>query len=840
MRLTALAAAWLAGLAIAHRWFDSEPLLLLPLFGIALTIGLLCRLLTVAAWPALLVAVCLLGIWRYEVSETGPSPLLLQTSGTTRVHGLVASDPEATSTRIKFVLRLTSIEGRNSGPIQSWEHDDTRILVYAHPAEALVENRDFPYFRYGDSLALSGALQRPEPIEQFDYPAYLESQGIYGVFWAEEVSPAPATDSGTGLNSYWNGATTQARVALYDLRRHIAGTLESSLSPSQASLAQALLLGMRGQLPAEVSDNFRLSGTAHLLAISGLHLGILLLLTVGALHGLMGQHTPVPLLLALLTVWLYVGLSGAPPSVVRAAIMGSVYLAALGLGRPRESLLPALALSAGVMTALDPSVVGQISFQLSFAAMSGIALALPLQEAAASGIRNQVAGRWSRWGTAAGISLGWVTSGTIVSAAATVVTFPLVALNFGQIPLLGIPATLVATPILPFALVGGIVTAACGVIHPVLGQLVGIPAAIPLTTLLFVVELTPKWVLPVPLESWDISWAWYGVFLILLVAADSRTCRSRMARALSRISGQGGGQGTSHQSPPNTTFFALAGLGAIVAAAAVIFFAELTQGGDGLLHVHFLDVGQGDGIFIVTPGGRQALVDGGPQFGGGAAAISSRMAPWDRSLDLVASTHLDDDHSRGLLNVLEHYRTGWVAIGVQDKGERLYRQWNEAVEGGGHRLTRLSAGDTLELDEEVRLEVLHPPRPPLRGPAWDSNNNSLVLRLVYGKMSFLLTGDIESEAEQYLVKSAQDLESQVLKAGHHGSKSSTTPAFLKAVNPRWVVISAGEDNQFGHPHKEVIDRLGSAVGEENIFSTTTQGSIHFSTDGRKLWVDTEL
>ena len=149
-------------------------------------------------------------------------------------------------------------------------------------------------------------------------------------------------------------------------------------------------------------ENFRQSGTSHLLAISGLHLGILLLMTVGVLHWALGRHTPIPVLLALVAVWLYVLVSGAPVSVVRAAIMGSVYLAALGLGRPRESLLPALALSVVVMTALDSRAASRISFQLSFAAMAGIALALPWQDTLSRSIAGRVEQTGWRWSPLAG------------------------------------------------------------------------------------------------------------------------------------------------------------------------------------------------------------------------------------------------------------------------------------------------------------------------------------------------------------------------------------------------------------------------------------------------------
>ena len=630
------------------------------------------------------------------------------------------------------------------------------------------------------------------------------------------------------------------RSAVFDLRRALGRSLEQSLPPTEAALARALLLGLRGQLPDTVVENFRQSGTSHLLAISGLHLGILLLMTVGVLHWALGRHTPIPVLLALVAVWLYVLVSGAPVSVVRAAIMGSVYLAALGLGRPRESLLPALALSVVVMTALDSGAASRISFQLSFAAMAGIALALPWQDTLSRSIAGRVEQTGWRWSPLAGTALAWLASGVLISVAATLATFPLVALNFGRLPLLGIPATILATPLLPFALAGGLITALAGLVHPLVGQLVGLPASMPLAALLALVEGVPKWAVELDTEGTGWLWAWYGVLLGALVLADTRWYRAGVLRRLTRVMGLSGAAGHSVSgSGAVGACLALGGVGLVLAATLFYLLAGVGGQTDGRLHVFFLDVGQGDAIYIETPSGKQVLVDGGPEFGGAARALSRHLPPWDRSLDLVASTHLDTDHSRGLLRVLESYKTGTVVAGLPDTESHLYPQWQKAVEEGGHRLVHLSAGQELALEEGLTLTALHPPAVPLRGPAWESNNNSLVLRLSYGEISFLLTGDIEAEAERYLARTATSLQSDVLKAGHHGSKSSTTAAFLRAVKPRWAVISAGADNQYGHPHAEVVSRLEDVVGRANVFSTATQGTIHFITDGQRLWVETE-
>ena len=833
MKLTTLAAAWLAGMAVAYGWYDADPLPLLFLSGIAATAALAFRLLGIAAWPALLMAACLLGLWRYEVWQAVPPSLLTDYGGTTRVRGSIVSDPETTATRVKFTLQLTDLAQTGSVGTPDWQPRDARLLVYAHPPPELVSVRVLPYFRYGDGVELSGTLQQPEPIEKFDYPAYLESQGIYGVFWSQEATVIAQVDSGAGV-------VTGIRERVFDLRRALARGLEQSLPPTEGALAQALLLGLRGQLPAPAVENFRQSGTSHLLAISGLHLGILLLMTVGLLHWALGRHTPIPIFLALAAVWLYVLVSGAPVSVVRAAIMGSVYLAALGLGRPRESLLPALALSVVAMTALDPGAASRISFQLSFAAMAGIALALPWQDTLSRSLAGRIEQTGWRWSPMAGIFLGWLASGILISAAATLATFPLVALNFGRLPLLGIPATILATPLLPFALAGGLLAALAGTVHPLAGQLVGLPASMPLAALLALVEAVPKWTVELDTEGTGWLWGWYGILLGTLVLADTRWYRAGLLARLDRRLAATGAAGHSVSGSGSAgAFLALGGVGLVLAATLLYLLVGVWGHADGKLHVFFLDVGQGDAIYIETPGGKQVLVDGGPEFGGAALALSQRLPPWDRTLDLVASTHLDVDHSRGLLRVLESYKTGTVIAGLPDTDSHLYPQWEKAVAHGSHNLVHLSAGQELMLEEGLTLMALHPPPVPLRGPAWDSNNNSLVLRLSYGEISFLLTGDIEAEAERYLARTATSLQSDVLKAGHHGSNSSTTSAFLRAVKPRWAVISAGAENQYGHPHADVVSRLEEVVGKAHIFSTATQGTIHFTTDGQRLWVETE-
>ena len=279
---------------------------------------------------------------------------------------------------------------------------------------------------------------------------------------------------------------------------------------------------------------------------------------------------------------------------------------------------------------------------------------------------------------------------------------------------------------------------------------------------------------------------------------------------------------------------ATAGLGLL---ASLLWFYVIA-GSDGRLHVHFLDVGQGDSVYIVTPEGRQVLVDGGPGSIEAARAVGERTPFWDRDLDMVVLTHPDEDHFRGLTEVLERYEVDVVFEGPTISENPLYLAWQRALEGNGSRRVTAFRGQTIALDRFTRLEVLNPSLVPIRSSGSELNNNSVVLRLVYGKVSFLLTADIEAEAEARLLRDDLQIDSTILKVPHHGSKTSTTAQFLSAVRPAAAVISAGAENRHGHPHSEVTGRLMARPGAGRTYLTSERGDIEFITDGERLWVST--
>lgn len=253
----------------------------------------------------------------------------------------------------------------------------------------------------------------------------------------------------------------------------------------------------------------------------------------------------------------------------------------------------------------------------------------------------------------------------------------------------------------------------------------------------------------------------------------------------------------------------------------------------GVLTVAFLNVGQGDAIYIEAPNGNQMLVDGGPPSGAVLRELGRVMPFWDRSLDVVLATHPDQDHVGGLPSVLARMQVGNVVTTENTSDTGAYGAFEKIIFEKHPKRILARAGERIILDEGIVLEILFPDR---NASGWETNTASIVARLSYGDKSFIFTGDSPLSVEKYLVgKNGGALHSTVLKLGHHGSRTSSGKVFLSAVDPEYAVISAGKDNKYGHPHKEVTDLL--ALLKIPSISTANVGTIVFKTDGTQMEVN---
>lgn len=269
-------------------------------------------------------------------------------------------------------------------------------------------------------------------------------------------------------------------------------------------------------------------------------------------------------------------------------------------------------------------------------------------------------------------------------------------------------------------------------------------------------------------------------------------------------------------------------LGALTIGAFFVWYTVFASA-SGKLTISFLDVGQGDAIFIETPKGQQILVDGGSSRRV-LSELSRVMPALDRSIDLVISTHADLDHLGGLVEVLRRYRTDAVLENGLKKETDAYPLWDKEIRLANTSRYIARAGSRIMLDSGAYIDIL--------GPLDDEdkpNGMMVVARLVYGKTEFLLTGDLEREDELRLLASSLDIKSDVLKVAHHGSRFSTTDLFLEKVVPEYAIISVGAQNRYGHPHSETLERL--ARTSAHVFRTDTDGRITLVSDGRQIQVD---
>ena len=794
--LVPIVISWIIGLVVAHHW-------LAPLGINPLSIALLSVLpaAALALWwrdrPLRLGAGCALALLLAALCYISAVPDPMDPSrvsayngrGTVTLVGIVQAPPDVRDSWTQLTVEAQSVE-LDGAPRQ------VSGLV-------LVRVPRYPEYGLGDQLRVSGSLETPKDIEGFPYRHYLAGKGIYSTLGWPEVE------------KLGEASAYSLQAALLSVRDKAHARIAQLLPDPEASLLQGILLGTRRGIPAKLYDDYNRTGVSHIIVISGSNIAIVAALFSLVFCRVLGKRPAY--WLTIVGIVLYVLLVGADPAVLRAGLMGGLFATAVYLGRQATAYVSLLA-AAALLTLIRPLALWDVGFQLSFAAtLSLILFTPPLEQLLArtfAGFTPPEAGR--------GV-LRALGAAVVVTVAAQVLTLPLILYHFGRLSLVSPLANLLVVPVQPAIMsVGGAAT------------LVGlVPLLAPLAQtlawaswlLLAYTNLVVTWLASWPLASIDVGqvgvgWlvAYYASLAGLAWLWPRRGEFTRPALLPARRSAQ--------------VLLSFSAVGVLLAWLAVL------QRPDGRLHVAFLDVGQGDAVLITTPSGQQILVDGGPSPSALTSALGQQMPFWDHSLDLLIMTHADADHINGLAEAIARYELdGWLDNGLASK-DPTYQVCLDRLSKGGVPRHVIRAGQELALGQGIVLEVLHPPPGTEVDPRSDGNSRSLVLRLRWGSVSFLLTGDVDAEAEKLMLETGRPLAASVLKVAHHGSDGSSTAEFLRAVDPEYAVISVGADNNFGHPAQGVLERM-EALGGVSILRTDLEGTIEFVTDGQALWVDTE-
>lgn len=814
--LVGLAAALGAGIAVADAWTlsaaDGAAVVAFCVFAAA-AYGLLTRQRLVTLRALVVAAAALggmagLGALRLASSHSlAPSHVAWAVAPVTprvpdreaaappavRVEGRVASPPVATRRGVRFALAAHQVDG----PAGRRSVKGRVEVTLARPFKLREGQREpiYPSLRLGDRVAVQGVLApppRPRNPAQMDYGAYLRGQGTHATLRveseAEVVFVAPAARLADRL-----AATVQRHV-----RQALAATV-----PHDASRAVllALLLADRSGIEAVTLDTFRQTGLMHLLAVSGLHVMLVGLALFGLLKPVLGrlglghrrtEWTRAAITLALLLVYALV--TGATVSVVRAVAMTAVVLVGRALER-RVDTLNALGLAAIGLLLWRPAALFEVGFQLSFGAVAALVSLSPV-------LTDWVPPAWTRpaWGR-------WLVASVVASTAATLGTAPALLVHFGRVPLAGLVLNAPAIPLTGAALGSALAAAGLHEVAPGVASLIGAFASATTQGLLAV-------------STWGASglrWATVagylesGWMLAALVVALGAAALARRPVAGRRVA------------------LAAAALGVVGVGAGVPDAAPRFD-------VVFLDVGQGDATVFRLPGGGHVLIDAGvqsPYTDEGARTVVPHLQRYGvQRLDAFVLTHADADHIGGAMAVLRTISVGRLIVNGQAGGTDLWRATLAVADSLGVPVVAVAAGDTLALDPAVQIRVLGPT--PGRVAAGDANEASIVLHVRHGATRWLLTGDAEHEGEADLVaRYGRLLAADVVKVGHHGSRTSSTADLVRAAGqPRWAVVSVAARNRYGLPDAEPLLRWQQAGA--TVLQTADEGAVWLRSDGATI------
>ncbi len=735
--------------------------------------------------------IILLGAFNLAVRNISPPAshiIHLAENGHVNLIGSICREPEYSGDRTYLVVAVKHI--KEEGLIREVTG---RVKVTLD----LPQSREF---QYGDEIKLYCRLRIPKGKRNpgdADYQAYLKRQGILTVAYVDKAYHIEK------IRHARRNPLLLIAIAIKDSFRKI---INSTTSPPYDALLTGLLLGDDSHIPDDIKDDFRKCGVYHVLAVSGLHVGVVCLLLLAILRkiGLI-EKVAVPLVLFFLVI--YVLATGWRWSVIRASIMMGTGLIG-ALVKKDKCPYTSLALAAIIILLKSPLALFDVGFQLSFIATLSIMLFNP--------IIFSKANRSFLWNCfCAGLS---------ISLAAQIGTAPLVAYYFNQISFISPIANLIISPLVALSIQLGFLAYFLGVIILPLGM--AINAANEL--ILALIIKCSRFFSLIPF-----AWCYVGTpshfFLVIYYAISFWIYAGSLYTHIFKRE--------------DFTVRKRSFIGVCI-IITILIWGQCIQILSPVLIITFIDVGQGDSILIEAPGGVRVLIDGGGRERsqeGGFDVGEEIIVPFlrrrgVRRLDLVILSHPHEDHVGGLCAVLEEFTTGQVLeydplyMG-EEKYPYAYRRFREIIKEGDIRLTRVCAGTRVFINKECELEVLHPGSTPITGGKSDINNNSLVLRLRYKDTYFLFTGDIEKEGEDALIRSGVKFTSHLLKVAHHGGNTSTSTNFIRYTEPEYGIISVGP-NPFGHPSDATLSRLM----EENIeiYRTDINGAIIVRSNGKRI------
>jgi len=803
--LVPLLLSLIAGILIGDNFRDYGNGAILTLC-IAVVGLLICARIKTTAWPWLIIGFITLGYLLIHpwVAPNFPEHHILRFADNKykSITGTIKTLPVKRGYGTSFILESESV---TSDDVKNMVVGEIRVSVSGKVA----------MLEPGDRISFRGRIQPVRSFRNpggFDYRRYMAFKGVRATTHTRATHLAVmGHEPPAGFERYAGPA-----------RKRLVQRIDGEPDRYAAAVLKALILGDRRDVAPDTWTIFQRAGIGHLLAISGLHVGTVATTVFFLMSQLLGF---VPLLLnfawtrrgaavfAIGAIWAYGLLAGMSPSTQRAVIMGTVFLMTFFVGRPADTI-NFIAVAALAILILHPPALFSISFQLSFSAVISIVWGLhhfPLTA------KERFNGRWgavTRW------CLGFMS----VSLYAIVGTLPLALYYFNQISLIGVVSNLVFIPLIGFGVVPlGLLSALIFMIFPWLGSLGFAVAGM-------LLSLAISW------AGWAASWPFAAVKTVspsLIEICLYYAILGLVPMLLRPVS------------PIRRRLAVAACMVCIMAVFADVYYWCHQRFWSDELRVTVLDVGHGNCVLVEVPGGKPILIDGGGFSDNAVFDVGQRIvAPYlwrrkIRTLGSVVLSHPNSDHLNGLIYILGNFHVNRVVTNGEANATLGYAEFIAAIEKRGIHMPRFNSMDREYVDNGALIELLYPP-PNFLGHTktekWrDANTNSLVLRVSFGDRAFLFPGDITAAGEKELTGLAgMGLRCDVLVAPHHGSKTSSSWAFLQQVAPNFVIVSSAWRTRHQFPHPTVLDRY-RRIGAR-VYKTHEHGAILFTTDGFKLSV----
>ncbi|MDP1990276.1 MAG: DNA internalization-related competence protein ComEC/Rec2 [Syntrophales bacterium] len=828
-----------------------------PLVQITLTAALVFTLLAlIKKWgnvfyPTLLFSLCLLGILEMNsylhphLDKDHISHFM--GSGKLNAEGVICENPQISSDKTELIVCVSRI-------LMNGQY----IPVSGH---VLLNVRE-PYpFHYGDAVRFHSRLRIPHNFNNpggFDYERYLRFRGILVRGFVNDAA---------GIIILRREIGNPLRIRLERFRELIRKTIHDSAPGTEGKIIQAMILGDQKEIPKEVMEKFNRTGTTHIIAISGFNISIVALFTLFVVRLLLKSSeyfllrwnmVMISTLFSILIVILYTFIAGSGISVIRASVMVVIFMAAILINRERD-LYNTLALAAFLILVVSPYSLFDISFQLSFVAVASLLFLMPrlatlLPKPLTLDSFGPTRKEWLL--NPLKKALHTICLFFFVSLSATLGTLPLILFYFNRLSLVTLVANMIVVPILgviaiPFCLL--IVIAVP--ISPWLADIIIQISALLVRISLYLTERLAS----LPWSSVFVSTPTLleiAAFYLLLISAGFWLEKLR-----------------AREIPEKTrkTMF----LFKVIPVILILFFAVdgtwiyLKGLQKGKLSLTAVDVGQGSAILVRLPGGRRIIVDGGGFFDDTFDVGKYVLAPflWHERIsriDIVVLTHPHPDHLQGLLFILENFHVGEVWTNGERSDSPLYHSFLQIIRDRGIVMKAMSdmtpemnvygvsvrifnprgtstahhtTASSLTLENTEMSETGTPSIPTLpvkkrSGVSDEVNERSLVMKLSFGRRTFLLPGDITENSETRLIYTAVKLKSDLLFVPHHGGSHSSTFPFLEKVRPQMAVISCGFDNVFRFPHPETLKRF--EILGTRVYRTDRDGAVTIVTDGNDL------